>query len=63
MARTIHAAWCAFIRGEPPNAPGLPAWPRYSPVTRPTMILNTVSRVEDAPQASEFALWSGLMTQ
>ncbi len=59
----VHAAWVAFIRGEAPAAPGLPAWPAYSTSTRPTMILDTASRVEKAPQAQELAAWNGLLTK
>ena len=63
FAEQVHTAWVAFIRGDAPGAPGLPVWPVYSTSTRPTMILNTVSRVENAPQAQEMAVWDGLLTK
>jgi para-nitrobenzyl esterase len=59
LGRQIHAAWVAFIKGEVPGAQGLPVWPRYRADTRPTMILDTVSRVEERPQEAEFRLWDG----
>jgi para-nitrobenzyl esterase len=61
FADSIHAAWCTFIKGEAPQAPGLPEWPPYSTAQRPTMILNLSSHVEDAPQKAEFEAWSGLL--
>lgn len=63
LATAMHDAWCAFIRGEPPRAANLPAWPAYNLQTRPTMLLNTTSRIENAPQKAEFALWNGLLTR
>jgi para-nitrobenzyl esterase len=62
LAEEIHAAWLAFIMGKPPQAPGLPTWPAYSTTTRPTMLLNTPSRLENAPQAAELAAWQGLLS-
>jgi para-nitrobenzyl esterase len=59
MARTMHAAWLAFIQGGAPHADGLPPWPEYTLNTRPTMLLDRVSRVQDAPQAEELAAWKG----
>jgi len=61
LASQIHLAWVAFLRGESPAAPGLPAWPQYSASTRPTMILDTESRVEQKPQESELRLWDGVL--
>jgi len=61
LAKQIHLAWAAFIRGESPAAPGLPAWPQYSTPTRPTMILDTQSRVEDKPAEAELRLWDGAL--
>lgn len=63
LATAMHDAWSTFIRGKTPQAPGLPAWPVYNLQTRPTMLFNTTSRVEDAPQKAEFDLWDGLLTR
>ena len=63
LGKQMHAAWAAFIRGEAPAAPGLPAWPLYDEQTRSTMIFgekaSAESRVERAPQAAELELWNG----
>ena len=65
LGKQMHAAWVAFIRGENPSAPGLPTWPPYSEANRATMIFgagaNSSSRVEQAPQATELALWKGIL--
>lgn len=57
LGKQMHAAWTAFIHGAPPAAPGLPAWPQYNPKDRPTMMLDTPSRVELAPYQAELDLW------
>jgi para-nitrobenzyl esterase len=61
LGKQMHTAWAAFIRGETPAAPGLPAWPPYDEQSRSTMIFGTKasaeSRVEQAPQAAELKLW------
>ncbi len=59
LGKQIHAAWVAFIKGETPSAQGLPVWPKYRADTRPTMILDAVSKVEERPQEAEFRLWDG----
>ncbi|WP_158749097.1 carboxylesterase/lipase family protein [Acidobacterium sp. S8] len=61
MATQMFTAWCAFIRGETPAADGLPAWPEYRSDTRPTMILDTQSRVEQQPQEADLRLWDGVL--
>ena len=65
LGKQMHAAWSAFIRGEVPSAPGLPAWPPYDEATRLTMIfgagVEAGSRVEHAPQATELKLWDGVL--
>jgi para-nitrobenzyl esterase len=65
LGRQMHTAWSAFIRGEAPAAPGLPAWPLYNAQSRPTMIFGAgagaESRVEQAPQAAELRLWDGAL--
>jgi para-nitrobenzyl esterase len=61
LAKQVHLAWAAFIRGETPSAPGLPAWPRYASDTRPTMIFDDQSRIEAKPQEAELRLWDDLL--
>ena len=57
----MHGAWIAFIQGKTPAGPGLPEWPKFDLVKRPTMILDRVSRVENDPSAAERRLWDGVM--
>jgi para-nitrobenzyl esterase len=61
LAKQMHAAWVAFIKGGTPGAEGLPVWPQYSSETRETMVLDKVSRVEERPQEAELQLWDGVM--
>ncbi len=57
LARTMQDAWTAFARCGDPNHPGLPAWPRYAPPRRATMILGPECGVIDAPNEAERAFW------
>lgn len=57
LATQVNAAWAAFLQGQPPAAPGLPAWPEYDAGQRPTMMLDAPSRVEVRPQQAELQLW------
>ncbi|AXC09741.1 para-nitrobenzyl esterase (intracellular esterase B) [Acidisarcina polymorpha] len=61
LAKQVHQAWVAFIRGDTPAAPGLPEWPAYSTTARPTMIFDTQSRIERKPQDAERRLWDGVL--
>jgi para-nitrobenzyl esterase len=61
LAKQMHAAWLAFIKGETPGAEGLPVWPQYSSALRETMVFDKVSRVEEKPQEAELRLWDGVM--
>jgi para-nitrobenzyl esterase len=54
--------WVSFLKGQAPQAAGLPMWPDYSKKRRPTMVLDRTCHVEDTPQAEEFAAWDGLLT-
>jgi para-nitrobenzyl esterase len=61
LARQMHLAWTSFLRGETPTGPRLPSWPEYSRTTRPTMILDTQSHIEQQPQEAELRLWDGIL--
>lgn len=61
LAKQMHMAWAAFIRGEAPAAAGLPIWPPYSIADRATMVLDAESRVEQRPQEAELQLWNGVL--
>jgi len=41
LADTMQDAWIAFARTGDPNHPDLPAWPRYEPSRRATMVLGS----------------------
>ena len=61
LARQMHQAWMAFLRGETPSGTGVPAWPEYDSTTRPTMVFDTQNRVEQKPQEAELHIWDGLL--
>ena len=61
LAKQMHAAWVAFIKGGTPGAEGLPEWPEYTVEARATMVLDTVSRVEERPLEAELRLWDGVL--
>ncbi|HSY34209.1 MAG TPA: carboxylesterase family protein [Acidobacteriaceae bacterium] len=61
LAKQMHAAWVAFIKGETPGAEGLPLWPQYTSDTRETMVFDKVNRVETRPEEAELRLWDGVM--
>jgi para-nitrobenzyl esterase len=61
LADAMHGAWVAFASNGDPNHDGLPPWPRYEPERRPTMLLDEVCTVAEAPAADEIALWEGVI--
>jgi para-nitrobenzyl esterase len=61
LAKWVHRAWAAFIRGEAPSASGLPQWPQYSSESRPTMVFDNQSRVVQNPQEAELKLWDRVL--
>lgn len=52
MAEQMHSAWVAFAKNGDPQSPAIPHWPEYNLESRPTMIFNLESRVEQDPLAS-----------
>lgn len=53
LAKAASTAWTSFARsGDPNGRSGLPAWPKYEPTRRATMMFNTRSRVENDPYAA-----------
>jgi para-nitrobenzyl esterase len=61
VALAMHDAWAAFARTGDPSHPGIPEWPRYEPGRRATLEFGTARRVLDDPQATERAVWEGVL--
>jgi len=49
LTTMMIATWSAFAHTGNPNNPTIPHWPAYNPRTRPTLVLDTRSRVENDP--------------
>ena len=49
LADRVSDAWIAFARTGNPNTPKLPRWPVFNATERPTMVIDTASRVENDP--------------
>jgi para-nitrobenzyl esterase len=49
LADRVSDAWIAFARTGNPNTPKLPRWPAFTAADRPTMVIDTNSRVERDP--------------
>jgi para-nitrobenzyl esterase len=62
LAHSMHEAWANFIKGKPPSAADLPAWPPFRNDDQMTMIFDARSHVERRPQATELGLWNGIMS-
>jgi para-nitrobenzyl esterase len=60
IADKLASAWVAFARTGNPNHPGIPPWPIYAPDTRPTMVFDTETRVENDPLRDLRLLWEGM---
>lgn len=57
LSDRIQQAWVAFVKGGPPVADGLPAWPRYDPTERRTMLLDVPATVVGDPDREERRVW------
>lgn len=60
LSKRISGAWAAFARHGHPDHAGLPHWPAYDLVKRPTMVLNTAPRVVEDPDRIERAAIAAL---
>jgi para-nitrobenzyl esterase len=61
IAEAMHGAWVAFVTTGNPGHEGLPAWPRYEPGSRSTLLFAGEHAVADNPNAEELALWDGVL--
>jgi para-nitrobenzyl esterase len=57
LATAMHMTWAQFIKTGDPNGGGLPAWPRYDAVRRPTLLIDRESHVADDPAGAARAMW------
>jgi para-nitrobenzyl esterase len=53
MAYMMSDVWIAFARTGNPNTPAIPSWPRFNMEQRPTMIFDSVPRIENDPRGQE----------
>jgi para-nitrobenzyl esterase len=63
LARKVSAAWVSFAGSGDPNNPesGLPHWPAFDPVRRPTMLLDNSSVVVNDPTHHERVVLAEVM--
>ena len=61
LADRVSDAWIAFARTGNPNTRKLPQWPAFNAAERPTMVIDTQSRVERDPiKEQRVAMWTAL---
>src|SRR5690606_7284481 len=53
LADQVSALWASFARDGVPTAPGMPAWTPYNSQARPTLMIDTQSRMADDPRGEE----------
>ncbi|HEY3608412.1 MAG TPA: carboxylesterase family protein [Pseudonocardiaceae bacterium] len=53
----LHQVWVNFVHTGVPSADGLPSWPRYDTTTRPVLILDDHSHIENDPRREERLAW------
>jgi para-nitrobenzyl esterase len=58
LADQMSTVWANFARNGVPTAPGLPEWPEYDTSTRPTMIFDVDSRIENDPRERQRRLFT-----
>jgi para-nitrobenzyl esterase len=62
LADKMAAVWVAFAKTGDPNTAAIPHWAAYDAQTRPTMIFDTNTRVENDPRKDFRLLWEELGT-
>jgi para-nitrobenzyl esterase len=63
LADQMSAAWANFAKTGKPSAPGLPAWLAYDTKTRPAMIFDHQSRIENDPRSAQRKLMASFGSQ
>ncbi len=53
LADQVSALWASFARDGAPSAKGIPAWTPYNSKTRPTLVINDVSHMENDPRSEQ----------
>jgi para-nitrobenzyl esterase len=59
-SKNMSTLWTRFAHNSRPDAPGLPAWPRYDLERRATMIVDVECRVADDPDREIREMWESL---
>jgi para-nitrobenzyl esterase len=62
LADKMAAMWVAFAKTGDPNTSAIPHWSAYDAQTRPTMVFDTNTRVENDPRRDFRLLWEELGT-
>ncbi len=57
LAEAMSRAWIEFAYKDSPNHAGIPYWPAYDAIARPTMIFDLQCRVENDPLGAERRAW------
>lgn len=60
LARQLSAAWIAFAKTGDPNTAEIPQWPVYEAKTRPTLVFDTQTKLENDPLHELRVLWDEL---
>ena len=55
LQEKVLGAWIAFARTGDPNHGGLAKWPAFNLETRPTMVFDNDTRVENNPKSGDLA--------
>ena len=63
LADQVSALWASFARDGVPKASGVPAWTPYDTRTRPTLMIDAASRMQNDPRSEERRLMLGYGSQ
>lgn len=57
MVNQMHSTWITFANKGNPNNDTIPHWPQYNLQSRPTMIFDSPSHMENDPYHKERSVW------